>query len=507
MSAEKLKSLVEKGNLINLNIISDSLTALLNEVAVMLVDQQAQLIAMRQQITEKVSREDFTEFKDQWRIDRDIMMRSLPDFDGVVQKLTRDFDVKAIGLRQMVDESVTSVLMSVDNRIAQKMDSITADQMALRQSIAMLEQKIEALAQAPAKVVVAPPPPILEKPVQRPVEFAKVREVPKPAEPVPVPVQVNVPEVVKPVEEVKVEEAPVEEVKAEVVEVAEPGQSESPPTSEQVHAKRPARMSVTAIMPAARASDPVVPVAEEVEGSEKPVALPASAPVSEAVLSVIPDRSPQESAGSSVSTTIAKLDDPEFIARVTKLEEQLAAFVSDGSESLRDTVKREVLEQLQELAPMPMTDVEKEFETIHQYGTLAPPRRPEEFEEIREAIRRLEVALNDQGSDLLGRVQRKAETSLVERMFEKLRGIIASVKDEVNALEVHVEKLVRRTEMEEYVETSLNSLLDDEQAAAANKPLKCLACGRPRLKASTADTYALRQGELPPLSPVKPSKR
>jgi hypothetical protein len=43
MSAEELKFLVEKGSLINLNIITDSLVTLLKEVAAMLVDQQQQL--------------------------------------------------------------------------------------------------------------------------------------------------------------------------------------------------------------------------------------------------------------------------------------------------------------------------------------------------------------------------------------------------------------------------------------------------------------------------------
>jgi hypothetical protein len=50
MSTEKLKSVVETGNLIGLNIVSDSLTRLLNKMAKVLVDQQ-----LRKDLSDSVS--------------------------------------------------------------------------------------------------------------------------------------------------------------------------------------------------------------------------------------------------------------------------------------------------------------------------------------------------------------------------------------------------------------------------------------------------------------------
>jgi hypothetical protein len=77
MSTEKLKSLVEGGNLIDLNIMSDSLTSLLNEIATVLVDQQRQLAQLRKDLSDSVSRDDFLAFKEEWRTDRDTIMRSI----------------------------------------------------------------------------------------------------------------------------------------------------------------------------------------------------------------------------------------------------------------------------------------------------------------------------------------------------------------------------------------------------------------------------------------------
>jgi hypothetical protein len=254
-------------------------------------------------------------------------------------------------------------------------------------------------------------------------------------------------------------------------------------------------MITMAVPAAARVTEPS---ASESEAPE------AAAPVSDST----PDPLIREQSRDFLQR-IAKVDDPEFLARIAKLERDVSTFASGGSEGLHEIIRREVSELVQELMPQqqPMSELEREFEALHQQATptaAQPP--PEELEELRLAIQRIELTLDDQGKELLGRVQRKAEITLVERMFEKLRGIIASIKDEINVLGSHVEKLVRRSEMEKYVETSLSSLLDEEQAAAANKPLKCLACGRSRLKASTAETFFVRPGELPPLSPAKTPK-
>jgi hypothetical protein len=66
-------------------------------------------------MTEKLPRGDFSELKEQWRLDWDVIMRSIPDFDSVLLKINRDIEFKTLGLRNMVDESTTSVFMSVEN--------------------------------------------------------------------------------------------------------------------------------------------------------------------------------------------------------------------------------------------------------------------------------------------------------------------------------------------------------------------------------------------------------
>jgi hypothetical protein len=150
----------------------------------------------------------------------------------------------------------------------------------------------------------------------------------------------------------------------------------------------------------------------------------------------------------------------------------------------------------------------QEFDAIQRFGAPAPPAAPSELEEIRHMLDEMDAGLQERFAELFGRVERKSEISLVERMFEKLRVIVASVKDDLTAVEGQMEKLVKRIEMESYVETSLSTLLDEEQTATSNKHLRCLACGRPRLKASTAETHMARSIELPALPPINsPAKK
>jgi hypothetical protein len=494
MSAEKLRALVGQGNLINLNITSDSLTTLLSEVATMLVDQQQQLVVMRQQISEKLSCQDFTEFKDQWRSDRDLMMRSIPDFDSVIEKITSDVDFKTLGMRSMLDESVTSMLMSVDNRIAQKMDTIAGDQMVVRQNIASVEQQMKALSGTLAVLSATPSGALgamssgIAWAMTPPQTPDRVTRVPEPL-PAPAPMPAPVPAPVPP----PVPAPPPESPKSEPVDAVSP-EPEEPVQSPPETPASPEPLDVSA--------SPIPRRSARIYTMSVPVARVSEPPPSE--------NDAPEAAAPAVDVVPAR-DDPEFLNRIARLERDLSAFVNEGSDGLREIIGHVVSDQLQSLMvsqPPPMSEVEREFEALHQHATpTAPHPPPEELEEIRQAVRRIELTLDDQGKDLLGRVQRKAEITLVERMFEKLRGIVALVKDEINALGFHVEKLVRRSEMEEFVETSLASLIDEEQAAAANKPLKCLACGRPRLRTSAADTFVARPGPLPPLSPEKAVKQ
>lgn len=211
--------------------------------------------------------------------------------------------------------------------------------------------------------------------------------------------------------------------------------------------------------------------------------------------------------------------------RIDRLEEEFDSFIGGGaSQTLLETIRKEVRDQLATFAQASaqfqedpaedsafmdtanegdMRRYAREFEAIQRFGAPAPPAGPSELDDIRHILDEMDAGFQERFAELIGRVERKSEISLVERMFEKLRAIVASVKDDLTVVEGRMEKLVKRIEMESYVETTLGSLLEEEQTATWNKHLRCLACGRPRLKASTAHS-----SELPPLPPIdSPTKK
>jgi hypothetical protein len=430
MSAEKLKGLVETGNLIDLNIMSDSLTSLLNEIATVLVDQQRQLAQLRKDLGDSVSREDFLAFKGEWRMDRDTIMRSIPDFDSELRQSRTYLDSRVAALKTSVDESVSAVLISVDHRIAQKVDPVQADLLLLHRAVASVRRQwLSAQATPPAVASEAPPD----------------------------------------------ESAPA------------PDESDGPPDGFAVVASTPDGKEET---------DERKPADEEEAASER----------------IVSDGAPNLS------------------GRVGRLEAEFDSFIGGAtSQSLLETIRKEVRDQLATMAPSrgqfpdhaaedsafihtpdeaEMCHFAEEFEAIQRFGAPAPPAAPSELDEIRHALSEMDAGFQERLAELIGRVERKSEITLVERMFEKLRVIVASVKDDLTVVEGQVEKLVKRIEMESYVETSLSSLLDEEQTATSNKHLKCLACGRPRLKASAADAWTAKSSELPALPPItSPTKR
>lgn len=144
MSAERLKSLVEQGNLINLNIVSDSLGTLLHEITAMLVDQQRQINQINKDLEGKLETKDFNSFSNQWRSDRDVLLRSFPNFEATIQKVIKDVDHKNEELREHIETSVDQVLMSVDTRIIEKLGDGESDMVVLQSRIDQLEQKFKA---------------------------------------------------------------------------------------------------------------------------------------------------------------------------------------------------------------------------------------------------------------------------------------------------------------------------------------------------------------------------
>ena len=141
MSAERLKALVEQGNLINLNIVSDSLGTLLNEIAQMLVDQQRQINTMKKEIGDKLNSKEFGQFTSQWRTDRDMILRSFPNFEASIAKLSKETEHKFDEVKQNMESSIDSVLMTTDSRINEKVGSLESDTLLLQHKVDNFDQK------------------------------------------------------------------------------------------------------------------------------------------------------------------------------------------------------------------------------------------------------------------------------------------------------------------------------------------------------------------------------
>jgi hypothetical protein len=458
MSAEKLKSLVEKGNLINLNISSDSLTTLLNEVAAMLADQQRSVASIRKELADKISREDFASFKDQWRIDRDTLMRNMPSLDNIQERLSYELEKNKSASKAQIEESTNTILMSVDNRIAKKLDSVLADQILLVERVSELENKAKA---------------------------GPVRRAPS---------------------------AP-----------HYPSRTDSSATAAPADGGSPGATATPG--ETAGATGTAAP-----SGTTAPVATVASGALE------------------------SMIDESDLVGRIEELEAQFAEFSSGGKidQSVIDSLKSDIREQFEEfqremclmfpdpnapppqpatpepapVATRPIIQEEQEQEEPPEPEDEVPsepPKYDRRFDEIqrivdesmmgdgteldmlKSAIGALQFGLEECNQTLTGKVERKCEISLVERMFEKLKNIVAAVKEELTVVNGQLQTFVPRKDMEDYVQNCLNSLLNEEQTATAFRALKCLSCGRARLKTANPESHIFRP--LDSLSPKHSPKK
>jgi len=362
MSAEKLKALVEQGNLINLNIVSDSLGNLLNEVAQLLVEQQRQIVALKKEVTEKVDKKDYNEFKDQWRADRDMILRSFPNFDTTLSKFSKESELKQEKMKQFIDQSLDQIVLSVDTRISQKISLLENEHSLFNQRIEYLEQK---------------------------------------------------------------------------------SRTNLPQGTQKV----------------------------DIEGLKK---------------------------------------------RIGKLEQEMSELPNKGmSEIDIEKIKKEIESKIEEIKPkepeIPAKTVDESDNTKrpHFSSSILEKIEPiEENEPSKDAISRIhntldmiEAKIDDQSKLLLSKVERKSDTTLVERMFEKLRLVIASIHDEVNNVSKRSDAFIQRKEMEDYVTMQINNIVQEEKASLIGKQVKCLACGRKKVLTHSEE---LKPKDLPLLVPHRP---
>lgn len=102
--------------------------------------------------------------------------------------------------------------------------------------------------------------------------------------------------------------------------------------------------------------------------------------------------------------------------------------------------------------------------------------------EINEKISQIQAKFEDQMNKLLSRIERKADTNLVERLFEKLRVLISTLKDDIDAVGKGIEHFVTKKYVEDRISEEIVGLVQNEESSLINKPFKCLACGRPKLR-------------------------
>ena len=431
MSAEKLKALVEQGNLINLNIVSDSLATLLHEVGTMLADQQQQIAQLRKELSERLPAADFYAFKETWNTDCEKMMQAIPTLEASMQRLNREMDERNAALRGEIEQAVNSVLMSVDNRIAQKMDAVSADQAVVRQSVNALEHKVKELSEASGSAGKC------DEAVLSRIQLLenKVAELARRSD----------------------EHASIASANATATATA-------CDKSEFDAFKDELRKEVQQLKDSLEEYKAAVPAQPSTSTSS--IANAGMAEVKPHVELAVPDHTGIP--GYNMSSGV-KLDGPA--AFMSPVPPQMPSGISDPIDTIEDD------------------EVEMN-----------------EMDELRQGLAQMEEALEEMNKSLVSRIERKSEINLVERMFEKLRVIIASVRDDITAIQAKMPELVTRAEMEEYVQGLFSAYFDEDLASASNRPYKCLSCGRPRVRQSQAETYVLSPSrtstnELPSLHP------
>jgi hypothetical protein len=212
--------------------------------------------------------------------------------------------------------------------------------------------------------------------------------------------------------------------------------------------------------------------------------------------------------------------------KVTELTEKCSEQSQKVDQCAFESLRNEMKQQLQSIKNQTVTEDEPEH-AVMGYVLLQPDRAVEEeevkkpggidmsafekldegdqmdeMEEMRHALAKMEDVLDENNRNMLSKIERKSESSLMERMFEKLRMLIANSRDEMSELQRQVEQYVSRVEMEEFVTSTLGDLVSGERAAAAQRPFKCLSCGKVQLNQVRGDgTSTVAPGDCQPSTP------
>lgn len=97
-------------------------------------------------------------------------------------------------------------------------------------------------------------------------------------------------------------------------------------------------------------------------------------------------------------------------------------------------------------------------------------------------------AMHDKLVESSSQIQQKADKNLVEKMFERMQGIVSDIKYALNRLKDEVQQTATRAEINGFIDELMKSTRTDAQTAVGR--VRCIACGRETTQITGAMTEA-----------------
>ena len=91
------------------------------------------------------------------------------------------------------------------------------------------------------------------------------------------------------------------------------------------------------------------------------------------------------------------------------------------------------------------------------------PPPSDSIEGVRETISLLETKVDENNKMQLGKLERKADLTVVEHMFERLRTLIASTNDDIASTKTKIQEYVTKDEMEEWLTKTLAQMNNEDK--------------------------------------------
>lgn len=365
MSAEKLRTLIEKGNYLSLELISDSLVNLLKEVSSLLVDQQRQIDALKGEVGKKIQIHDLTEFKTEVQNHLKEVDQRVLDSDKLLKESNEKVEQNLAMIQSNLQKSFDEQVQNLEHQYSGQISLLESDNDALQERVQRLELALAKLA----------------------------------------------------------------------------------PTVEQ---------SENSLIDLFQKFDNF----EKSESHDQNVAATPSS--------------------SSVNLSSGQFEDLSSMSMKGKSVDQIRK-MNDVLRRLNDRVE-EHTNSIDQINDKLNTPKEENTKVTEDQDRIITNLIEQKMAEINEKVSQIDAKFQEQANKVLSRVERKADTNLVERLFEKLRVLIASLKDDIDVIGKRQEHFVNKKYVEDRIAEEINSLCADEESSLINKPYKCLACGRPKLR-------------------------